>query len=65
MLCRKPKHLQLGAKNARLGDLNAAILATILARSLPFLTENTIFALGGELLEVGRMRMWNGSCFVK
>ena len=53
---RKPKKLQLGQKVSRLGDLQPALLATVLARAMPFITEHTLFALGGELLEVFWLR---------
>ena len=48
---RKAKNLQLGSRAGRLGDLAPTLLATALARVLPQLTESTLFAMGGELLE--------------
>ena len=48
---RKPKNLQLGTRVTRLGDLTPGLLATAMCRVKPDLTENTLFALGGELLE--------------
>ena len=55
---RKPKSLQLGFRAARLGDLAPGVLATAICRVQPSLTENTLFRLGGELLEVLPASPW-------
>ena len=47
----------MGQKVSRLGDLQPALLATVLAKCLPFLTEHTLFSLGGELLEVSCLEL--------
>ena len=48
--------MQLGARVGRLADLPPTHLATAVARVLPQFTETTLFALGGELLEVSRVQ---------
>ena len=50
-MLRKEKALRFGPRISKLSDLSSWLLATCLARLLPFLTENSVMKMGGELLE--------------
>ena len=47
----KPKMLKFGKNVARVADLSPYLLAITLCRATPYMTENTIMQLGGELYE--------------
>ena len=51
---RKAKGLQLGKVATRISDLKVAQLAIIVGQTHPVLTSQTLFALGGELVELHR-----------
>lgn len=46
--------MQLGKGAMRIGDLKVFQLAIVLGQTHPVLTSQTLFALGGELLELHR-----------
>lgn len=56
-LPRKAKSLQLGRGQCRISDLKVSQLATILAQTHSNLTCQTLFAMGGELLEVHKKHL--------
>lgn len=51
----KPKSLKFGKQISRMSDLSPCLLACVLCRATPDLTEQTIMRLGGELWEARLM----------
>lgn len=51
---RKPKALQMGRTCGRVSDLKVEQLAVILGQTHAVLTSQTLFSIGGELLEIHR-----------
>lgn len=49
----KPKSLKFSKQTSRVSDLSPYLLACVLCRATPDLTEQTIMRLGGELYEAG------------
>ena len=49
----KPKMLKFSKQIVRMSDLSPYLLACVLCRATPDLTEQTVMNLGGELYEVG------------
>ena len=63
-LLRKQKQLTLTKNLCKIQDLSNPVLAAVLARQVPDLTEQVLFQCGGELVEASLFWSLTSPCFV-